>query len=166
MTVKIINILFVMWYLLPANTTFAQGYAEWQSKKDDALLNDYFTRNNLKPQKTESGIYYLIHKKGRGRNAQPGDVVTLNYTGKTLDDRVFDSNTDPRFLHVEPITFVLGKGKVIEGWDLGIQLLNTGSDATLYVPSGLAYGQTGSGHAIRKNAILIFDVELTAIRDR
>lgn len=161
---RVINIVLILWYLLPANTTFAQGDAEQlQAKKDDARLQEYFAEHKISPVKTESGLYYVITKKGTGRNAQPNELVTLNYTGKKLDGTEFDSNIDPRFQHPEPLTFVLGAGNVIEGWDVGIQYLNRGAEATLYVPSGLAYGREGSGHVIRPNSILVFDVELTEI---
>jgi FKBP-type peptidyl-prolyl cis-trans isomerase len=130
---------------------------------DDQLLQDYFTKNNLKPTKTESGLYYIITQKGLGENAKPGNKVSMNYTGKTLDGKVFDSNMDPKFGHVKPFEFQLGMGNVIQGWDEGIQLLKIGSKATLFIPSHLAYGAAGAGSAIPPNAVLIFDVECLGI---
>jgi FKBP-type peptidyl-prolyl cis-trans isomerase len=58
------------------------------------------------------------------------------------------------------LSFLLGRGNVIQGWDEGIALLNKGGKATLYIPSPLAYGKNSPTAAIPPNAVLIFDVEL------
>jgi len=133
-----------------------------QNKIDDKLIQDYLAKNNINATKTPSGLYYVITQKGLGPNAKPGKKVTMNYTGKTMDGKVFDSNTDPSKGHVSPFTFSLGQGQVIKGWDEGVQLLNMGSKATFFIPSGLAYGEHGTG-PIPPNAVLIFDVEVTGI---
>jgi FKBP-type peptidyl-prolyl cis-trans isomerase FkpA len=134
-----------------------------QSAADDKLLQEYFAKNNVKPVKTPSGLYYLITQKGLGSYAKAGNKVTMNYTGKTMDGKAFDSNMDPKFNHVSPFTFTLGQGQVIKGWDEGVQLLQMGSKATFYIPSGLAYGDRGAGASIPPNAVLIFDVEVVGI---
>ncbi len=135
-----------------------------QGAVDDKLLQDYFAKNNIHATKTPSGLSYVITQKGLGPTAKPGKKVTMNYTGKTMDGKVFDSNTDSKFNHVAPFTFVLGQGQVIKGWDEGVQLLQLGSKATFYIPSGLAYGEQGAGGgAIPANAVLIFDVEVLGI---
>lgn len=134
-----------------------------QAKVDDKLLQDYFAKNNIKATKTASGLYYVIHQKGMGANAQPGKQVTMNYTGKLLDGTPFDSNTDPKFNHVSPFVFPLGQGRVIRGWDEGVALMNLGTKATLYIPSQLGYGDRGAGAQIPPNAVLVFDVEVVGI---
>jgi FKBP-type peptidyl-prolyl cis-trans isomerase len=134
-----------------------------QAPVDDKILQDYFAKNNIKPMKTADGLYYVIEKEGKGEKAKAGEMVTMNYTGKTLDGKTFDSNTDPAFKHTEPFKFPLGQGRVIPGWDEGVQLLNKGSKATLYIPSPLAYGPQGSRPNIEPNTILMFDVEVVDI---
>jgi len=134
-----------------------------QKETDDKLLQDYFTKNNLKPNKTASGLYYIIDKEGTGATPQVGQNVTVNYTGKTLDGTPFDSNVDPAFKHVEPFTFPAGKGQMIPGWDEGVMLLKKGSKARLFVPSPLAYGAQGS-QALPPNSILVFNLEVTDIK--
>lgn len=134
-----------------------------QAEVDDKVLQDYFAKNNIKATKTASGLYYTISQKGVGPTAAPGKKVTMNYTGKLLDGKVFDSNTDPAMGHVQPFTFPLGQGRVIRGWDEGVQLLQLGSKGTFYIPSGMAYGERGGGGKIPPNAVLIFDVEVTGI---
>lgn len=130
-----------------------------QIKIDDEVLQAYFKKNNINPKKTESGIYYVIHKEGKGQHPEAGQKVSVNYTGTKMNGEKFDSSVDPAFNHVEPLQFNLGQGQVIKGWDEGLTLLKRGSEATLYIPSSLAYGAQSQG-AIGPNEILIFDVEL------
>ena len=134
-----------------------------QAKIDDKIIEDYLAKNNIKATKTPTGLYYAISQKGLGPMATSGKKVTMNYTGKTLDGKVFDSNTDPAKGHVQPFVFTLGVGQVIKGWDEGVQFLQIGSRATFFIPSGLAYGDRGAGGSIPPNAVLMFDVEVLGI---
>jgi len=142
-----------------------EAHTSEQNMKDDQTLQQYFTENKITPSKTTSGLYYVISKKGTGENAKPGQKVTVNYTGKTLDGKSFDSNVDAAFGHVQPFSFVLGRGEVIPGWDEGVALLNKGSKAMLYIPSGLAYGEHSPSAGIPADAILMFDIEVVKIED-
>lgn len=134
-----------------------------QKGVDDKLIQDYLSKNKIKATKTESGLYYTISTPGSGEQAHAGQTVTVNYTGKTLDGKTFDSNVDPTFNHVQPFSFGLGQHQVIPGWDEGVALLKKGSKATLFIPSTLAYGPNGQG-PIKPNSILMFDVEVTDIK--
>lgn len=138
--------------------------ASEQTGIDDKKLQEYFTQNGITPQKTASGLYYTIEKEGAGANPTAGQNVTVNYTGKTMDGKPFDSNVDPQFQHVEPFSFVLGQGQVIKGWDEGVALLKKGSKAKLFIPSPLAYGSQDRSPTIPPNSVLIFDVEVTDIK--
>lgn len=135
--------------------------AKAQAITDDKLIQDYLKAKGItNAKKTASGLYYVIHQAGTGPNAAAGQKVTVNYTGQNLTGEKFDSNVDPAFNHVEPFKFDLGNHSVIAGWDEGVALLNKGSKATLYIPSGMAYGPNARGPQIPANAILIFDIEL------
>jgi FKBP-type peptidyl-prolyl cis-trans isomerase FkpA len=131
-----------------------------QTGIDDKILQDYFKQRGLKPKKTASGLYYTISTPGHGENVKAGDNVEVNYTGMFMDGKKFDSNTDSSFHHMQPFALEVGRGKVIKGWDEGLQLLNTGAKATFYIPSPLAYGSQDRGPQIPANSILIFDVEI------
>ena len=63
------------------------------------------------------------------------------------------------------ISFSVGIGQVIKGWDEGIMLLNKGASARLVIPSNLGYGARGAGSVIPPNSTLIFDVELLDIQE-
>src|SRR5262245_59840853 len=110
--------------------------------------------------KTESGLEYIEVESGTGAQAEAGKMVSVHYTGKFQDGKVFDSSI-PRG---EPITFRLGKGKVIKGWDEGIALMKVGGKAQLIIPSHLGYGERGAGGVIPPNATLLFDVELVDVK--
>ena len=144
--------------------------ADMLEAADDKLLQDYFSQKHIRPIKTKSGLYYSIQKEGSGSLAIAGDTVVMNYKGNLLDGTVFDSNIDSTFMHVQPLNFVLGTGRVIKGWDEGISYLKPGSKAIFYIPSSLAYGaQSRPGNAanpkgIPANSVLIFDVELVSAR--
>ncbi len=110
--------------------------------------------------KTDSGLEYIELEAGTGTQAEAGKTVSVHYTGKFQGGRVFDSSVS----RGEPITFKLGVGQVIKGWDEGIALMKVGGKAQLIIPSNLAYGERGAGGVIPPNATLVFDVELVDVK--
>lgn len=140
--------------------------AEAQKPIDDKILQEYFTKNNIKPSKTESGLYYTIQKPGSGAQIAKGQQVSMMYTGKTLDGKAFDSNIDTAIGHHgnKPLEFVVGMGQMIPGVDEGAALLKKGTKASLYLPSPLAYGAQSPSPNIAPNSVLIFDIEITDVK--
>lgn len=113
-------------------------------------------------EQTESGLRYLITQPNEtGRAVEAGDMISVHYTGQFLDGEVFDSSID----RDKPIEFNVGTGRVIPGWDEGLQLLKVGEKATLIIPSNLAYGERGVG-PIPPNSTLKFDVEILDIIEK
>ncbi|MEW6401372.1 MAG: FKBP-type peptidyl-prolyl cis-trans isomerase [Chloroflexota bacterium] len=111
--------------------------------------------------KTASGLDYVEVEAGTGAQAEAGKTVSVHYTGKFPDGKVFDSSVS----RGEPIKFQLGRGQVIKGWDEGIALMKVGGKAQLTIPPDLAYGERGAGGGvIPPNATLIFDVELVDVK--
>ncbi|NQY29265.1 MAG: peptidylprolyl isomerase [Flavobacteriaceae bacterium] len=111
-------------------------------------------------EKTATGLRYKITQTNTaGKKAKRGDNIQVHYTGTLLDGTKFDSSVD----RGKPISFPIGTGRVIPGWDEGIMLLKEGEKARLIIPSYLGYGERGSGRIIPPNAILIFDVELVKV---
>ncbi len=123
-----------------------QADAAIQSLKDSA-------------ERTESGLMYIVHEEGKGPKPTAGQNVHVHYELKLADGLVVDSS----FSRGAPLEIPIGVGRVIPGWDEGIQLLNEGAKATLIVPSELGYGAAGASGVIPPNATLIFKVELVKV---
>ena len=97
---------------------------------------------------------------GDGPEASAGNLVEVHYVGVALSTgREFDSSWD----RGEPLTFQLGAGQVIPGWDEGVQGMKVGGKRRLLIPAAMGYGARGAGGVIPPNATLLFDVELLGV---
>ncbi len=133
-----------------------------QFKKDQRLINDYASDQKLRVKRTKKGVSYMIKKKGKGDNLKRGDKVTIHYEGTLLDGTQFDSSFDRK----EPISFVLGQGKVIEGWEDALVNFQKGSKGVLLIPSKLAYGRLAireEGINIPGDSVLAFRIEVVKV---
>lgn len=109
---------------------------------------------------TASGLKYVDQAVGTGDVAVAGKTVSVHYTGWLENGKKFDSSVD----RGQPFSFPLGAGRVIKGWDEGVQGMKVGGKRKLTIPSDLGYGSRGAGGVIPPNATLIFDVELLGVR--
>lgn len=109
---------------------------------------------------TASGLKYWVLQPGTGPVPTPGAEVAVDYTGWLTTGEKFDSSLD----RGEPITFAVGTGGVIQGWDEAVGAMKVGEKRQLEIPPQLGYGARGAGGVIPPGATLIFDVELKAIR--
>lgn len=116
--------------------------------------------NNSAAATTASGLTYIVTKHGDGAQLKAGDEVIVNYTGMLTNGKKFDSSLD----RGQPFSFPLGAGRVIKGWDEGLQKLRIGDHATLILPSTIAYGSRGAGADIPPDATLIFIIEVIGIK--
>ena len=98
-------------------------------------------------------------KEETGEIAKNGDTVSVHYTGTLENATKFDSSVD----RGTPFSFILGAGRVIQGWDLGGAGMKVGEKRKLTIPPELGYGASGAGNVIPPNATLIFEVELLGI---
>jgi FKBP-type peptidyl-prolyl cis-trans isomerase len=108
---------------------------------------------------TNTGIRYLIEKEGAGDPPNPGDIVSVLYTGTFLSGKKFDQDLDA----AHPFTFRLGRGLVIEGWDQVLQLMKPGEKRLVIIPAELAYGTLGRVPGIPRDTTLVFDLELLKV---
>ncbi|MEX8548031.1 MAG: FKBP-type peptidyl-prolyl cis-trans isomerase [Mucilaginibacter sp.] len=136
-------------------------------------IKKYIADNNLKTIQTPSGLNYVITQVGSGEKLVPGDTAVVDYTGKRLNGKVFDTSIKavaekvgpPLYDKMRPYQAAkipVGQKAVIPGWDEGLQLLNKGEKATFVIPSSLAYGEQGYG-PIAPFTPLAFDVEIKNI---
>lgn len=132
-----------------------QGQMEGNKKEADEFLAENLKKDEV--SETESGLQYMVLEEGSGPKPDANDTVRVHYHGKLLDGTVFDSSVD----RGEPIEFELGR--VIEGWQEGLQLMKEGARWRLFIPPGLAYREMGSPPDIPPNSALIFDVELIKV---
>mmetsp|Transcript_8962 Transcript_8962/g.21886 ORF Transcript_8962/g.21886 Transcript_8962/m.21886 type:complete len:122 (+) Transcript_8962:121-486(+) len=106
------------------------------------------------------GVEKIVIQAGSGRKPNHGEVVHAHYVGKLESDGTeFDSSR----ARSKPLTFIIGIGSVIKGWDEGIMDMQVGEIATLKITSDYAYGEAGVPPTIPSNANLQFEVELLAI---
>jgi len=96
-------------------------------KEDDKTITDFITKNNLKADKTPWGTYVAITTPGTGDKLNENSVAEINYTGKTFNDSTFDSNTDKKFNHVQPLYVDMSQFQVIPGWIDGLKMMQKGS---------------------------------------
>jgi FKBP-type peptidyl-prolyl cis-trans isomerase len=107
-------------------------------------------------KKTPTGLRYVILREGTGNPPKAGDNIRVLYKGMLIDGTVFDEETNAKV----GMTFRLGRGLVIEGWDQGLKLVKPGGKILLIIPPSLAYGTRGDAPKIPGNATLLFEVEL------
>ncbi|MBK7434821.1 MAG: FKBP-type peptidyl-prolyl cis-trans isomerase [Chitinophagaceae bacterium] len=141
------------------------GKNKAQLETDDKLIAAFLLKNSINASKTKWGTYIQTITEGAGPAITPADIVSVNYTGKTLDSgRVIDSNTDPKFMHTQPLQLTIGQlGQVMFGWTDALLQLKKGSKAVLYIPSTLAYGKDGRAPEVGPNQNLVFDIEVLTV---
>ena len=121
----------------------------------------------LPPVAPEPAVLVTDLSAGIGDEALPGMIVVVHYTGwlhdpaaKDQRGRKFDSSRD----RGQPLSFPLGAGRVIRGWEQGLPGMRIGGTRRLVIPPSLAYGARGAGNGvIPPNATLVFDIELLAV---
>ncbi len=141
---------------------FIQSYFQKQASKagdENRKKSELFlVANKTKPGviTLPSGLQYKVITEGTGPKPLETDQVKVHYHGTLIDGTVFDSSVS----RGEPATF--GVTQVIKGWVEALQLMNTGSKWSLYIPADLAYGAQGPP-SIGPNQVLMFEVELLEI---
>lgn len=132
-----------------------------QYQKDIQIIKTYSKENRLKIKQTQSGLGYVISKKGKGEFAKPGKTLRVQYEGFLTDNTPIEKNASSK-----PFEFKLGVGKVMDGWEEGLQYFNKGAEGWLVIPSKLAYGPLSiqeENIAIPANSVLVFRIKVLEI---
>lgn len=124
-------------------------------QSEQAAMADYALTNGINAVQHSSGVFYEIINPGSGPTASLNSVISVKYTGKLTNGTVFDSQT------TTPVTFPLSDA--IQGWKIGIPLIQKGGVIKLIIPSSLGYGCTGFG-TVPPDSILYFEIELTDVQ--
>ncbi len=123
--------------------------------------NPPFCTVNERPMSTEE-LRITDIRPGTGKTVVKGALITTQYTGTLEDGTVFDSSWE----RGKPFQCVIGTGRVIKGWDLGLMGMQVGGVRTLFVPAHLAYGERSMGAHIKPNSNLRFEIELLEVLTR
>ena len=126
---------------------------------DNKAAGEKFLAENAKKEGVKvlpSGVQYKVIKEGSGDIPKDSSVVVVNYEGKTIDGKVFDSSYDK-----EPVTFPANR--VIKGWTEALVHMPVGSTWEVYIPQELAYGERSTGQ-LKPFSALIFKIELISIK--
>lgn len=101
-----------------------------------------------------SGVQYKVIKEGKGEMPKDTSLVEVNYEGRTLDGKVFDSS------YKRKETAKMRANQVIKGWSEALTHMPEGSVWEVYIPQELAYGPRQQGADIKPFSVLIFKIEL------
>ena len=151
--------------------TYLKAEQDKAKNGEAAKFNAFLTKGSLKPTVTATGLNYVITKEGSGPKPVAGDTVLVNYTGKFLSGKVFDTSypevakkagTFNAQRPYEPLKMPVGMNGSIPGFEEGLMLASKGTKATLILPSKLAYGEQGS-QGIPPFTPLIFEIEMVNI---
>jgi len=154
----------------------AKAFDSSQKAWDQRLSAAYATLNALNKQKRDAdmalirqkwpdlkpddkGIFQKVIRKGFGPLPSPGSKVSVIYKGMLLDGTVFDQSA----LSGGPFSFTVGKGEVIDGWDLVVSTMQKGEKRLVIIPPELAYGTQSIGDVIPPNSFLVFEIELVSV---
>ncbi|MBC7743565.1 MAG: FKBP-type peptidyl-prolyl cis-trans isomerase [Flavobacterium sp.] len=134
-------------------------------------FNAYIGKEVKKPTVTTSGLNYVVSQQGNGPKAVVGDTILVNYTGRFLTGKVFDTSVEVVAKKAgtfnvqrpyEPLKLPVGMKGSIPGFEEGLMLFPQGTKAKLILPSKLAYGEQGS-QGIAPYTPLIFEIEIIKI---
>lgn len=117
-------------------------------------------------------IFWQVSTKPDRNNLLRGDTVTVNYVGKTLDKKIFDTSIEQAARDngifsagrkYQPLRYAVGYGLTITGFEFAISMMHPGEKATVIFPSRLGYGPQASG-GIPANSPLIFELDLVQVK--
>ena len=125
-------------------------------------LKLYLNDNKITTKPTESGLYYIVTKKGKGSRIDTGNYVKIHFTINTINGNKVFSTRD----RGEPIEIEYGKKFDTEGLEEALGKMKKGGKANLIVPSSIAFGEMGRGGVISPFTTLLYDVEIIDVRSK
>lgn len=128
--------------------------------RDESVeIDDYIKRRDYKMLSTETGLRYMIYKKGPElKPISDNSKVRLNYSVSLLDGTTIYHSDSSGVLDL-----IVGKSEVASGLQEGLKLMHEGDNAVFIIPSHLAYGLTGDGDKIKQYQVLVVDVNVLKV---
>ncbi|MFO7658239.1 MAG: FKBP-type peptidyl-prolyl cis-trans isomerase [Bacteroidales bacterium] len=128
---------------------------------EKVILSQFLDKQKLSVEPEINGMYRIVLQEGTGKNVAEGDTITINYEGKFLNGKFFDSTVKRN----QPFQFVFGtEWQVIKGLEKALSLMKEGEKSLFILPSELAFGTEGSSTGIIPPfTSLIFEVEVLRI---
>lgn len=138
------------------------NWTEDLGQYEKVVLRQFMEEKKLNFKPTPSGLYFLKVNEGTGKKVEKGDTVVIDYEGKFLNGKFFDSTK----MRHEALQFVYGQQwQVIKGLEEVIGMMRQGDKALCILPSELAFGKAGSSTGIiPPYTSLIFEVELKSVK--
>ena len=130
------------------------SWAEHIGAFDSSFFDDFSASSAA--ARASGYIYKLIERPSQGERPVQGQKVFVHYTGYLMDGTKFDSS----YARGKPFGFLVGKGKVITGWEGLLVSMVPGMKIIARIPPEYAYGSKGRGDKIPPNAPLVFYMEL------
>jgi FKBP-type peptidyl-prolyl cis-trans isomerase len=140
-----------------AFVTWIQDFNDYEK----VILKQFLEEKELPVKPILSGIYYINVREGNGKKIEPGDTITINYEGRFLNGKFFDSTIKRN----QPFQFIYGtEWQVIKGLEEVLGIMREGEKSIVILPSDLAFGKKGSSTGIIPPfTSLIFEVEILKV---
>ena len=155
------------WVLLSVSFCFCACAKKNCDYKDDGVVAPVSEQTAVKHYLDSLGITATLHPRGfyykinsGGSGGAPGECsqITVTYTGQLINGTIFDQ---------QPASFVTQLSNLIDGWQLGVPLIQKGGEISLYIPPSLGYGSQSvntTNSTIPPYSILIFDIHLLDVQ--
>ncbi len=147
--ISLIHILGVFFLLLAVSC--GKDDPEKIAVKDREKILEYIQKNDIDAIEHESGVFYHIERQGSEIYPTATSRVEAIYTGKFLNDKVFEGPA---------VTIINLLQPRILGFMYGVPLFSKGSKGILFVPSGLGYGADSYYSGVPSNSVLIYEIEI------
>lgn len=129
-------------------------------------IENFLAEKKITAQKTPSGAFVEIINPGTGNLIDSGKYVSVKYTGTSWSGKKFDSNVDSSFGHTDLLSFTVGVGAMVKGFDESLKSMRLGTKAKVYIPSILAYGGNPTTPLIKPFENIWFEIEVVDVKDK
>ena len=160
MTMQQIKILFafILSLAFAAGCKDNNGCMPIKPEAEEPAIQAFAAANGITATKHNSGLYYQVISQGSGPTPNNNSRIWVTYVGKHMDGTIFDQSLTPTNFQGKPL------GELIDGWKIGLSLIQKGGQIRLIIPSSLAYGCSTTYSSMPPNSIIYFDIQLIDVQ--